>query len=68
MKYANDVHFRTNFVFLSFVKCDDGAVRVQAVSPQNEVFLLDVSVHNDYVYLKSNGTTVGFVVIEKAGH
>jgi len=68
VKYANDVHFRTNFVSLSFVKCDDGAVRVQAVSPQNEVFLLDVSVHNDYVYLKSNGTTVGFVVIEKAGH
>lgn len=46
---------------LSFVKCDDGVVRVQGIDQNDEIHLFDISIVDGNVHLTENGVPIGKV-------
>jgi len=51
--------FYSNWYELSFVQCDDGAVRVQGIDQQNTVHLFDISIVDGNIHLTENGIPIG---------
>ena len=60
---ANEATYHTTFISdwykLSFVKCEDGVMRVQGINQANETHLFDISIVDGNVHLTENGVPIG---------
>lgn len=58
-KYYSRIY--SDWYKLSFVDCDDGAVRVQGIDQNGEIHLFDISIVDGNVHLTENGIPIGEV-------
>ena len=63
-KYYNVIY--SEWYKLSFVKCDDGIVRVQGIDQNDTVHLFDISIVAGNVHLTENGIPIGEILNQKA--
>ena len=58
-KLAENKVFYSEWYKLSFVKCDDGIVRVQGIDQNDKIHLFDISIVDENVHLSENGVPIG---------